>query len=100
VIDNTVGLFKTVNNNITWRIYPNPFTNNFTLHFNNPKNRPIGMKIQNSMGQVLYEFEIEANQNSTNSFIWDADKFPLAAGVYQISIIVGDFHATSALIHQ
>jgi PKD repeat protein len=100
VIDNTVGLHKIQNSNLDWCIYPNPFTNNFTLHFSNSKNRPIGMKIQNAMGQVLFEFEIEADQNSTFTYVWDADKFPLAAGIYQISIMIDDFRTTRSLIHQ
>ena len=58
------------------------------------------MKIQNTMGQVLYEFEIEADQNSTNSFVWDSEKFPLAKGVYQISVMVDGLILTQKLVHQ
>ena len=100
IIDNTVGLHKIQNSNLDWSIYPNPFTSNFTLHFSNSKNRPIGMIIQNAMGQVLYEIEINSDNSTINSFTWDSGKFPLAAGIYQISIMVDGFRTTRSLIHQ
>ena len=58
------------------------------------------MKIQNALGQVLYEFEINSDNGTINSFIWDSEKFPLAKGVYQISLMVNGVLTTRSLIHQ
>ena len=63
-------------------------------------NRPIGMKIQNAMGQVLYEIEINSDNSIINSFTWDDDKFPLVAGVYQLSVIVDGVLSIRPVIQQ
>jgi hypothetical protein len=67
-----------------FEVYPNPFTNNFTVSFGAAKTAVATLRIQNSAGNLVYSKSIAVTKGN-NSLLMNS--LPtLGAGVYYVSI--------------
>ncbi len=65
------------------RIYPNPFTDNITIHYNSTE--PLRVTLFNSLGQVVYNRVLIGNQN-----VFIVDNIPAESkGLYYLYILNG-----------
>jgi len=68
----------------TFDVFPNPFTNNFTVSFGATKTTTASLKIQNSAGTLVYVKTV--NVTKGNNFLVMNNLPTLSPGVYYVTI--------------
>ncbi|HET7116974.1 MAG TPA: T9SS type A sorting domain-containing protein, partial [Hanamia sp.] len=85
---------STGNNNESFRVYPNPFVNNFTASFGASKSGQATILIRNINGQTLYQKTIDViNGNNTVS----VNVAQLITGLYYVSIVNNELNYNAKL---
>ena len=73
-----------ITSNNSFEVFPNPFSNSFTLSFNASKVSTAALRIQNSAGNLVFSKQIKITKGN-NSLLMN--NLPtLATGVYYISV--------------
>ena len=67
--DDCDGIDLNENNDFTWNIYPNPFTNYTVIKFENAYNNKVSVQIINLSGKIVYHIkQIESGHKIENTF--------------------------------
>lgn len=77
-------------------IFPNPFTNNFTVTINTTKTNFATLKIQNTSGQLVYSKNINLNKGN-NSLVITNLPSSLGSGIYYVTIVNDEINYNSKL---
>jgi hypothetical protein len=69
-------------------IFPNPFSRNFTINFNQEDQTPVNLVIQNNLGQVVATLVDEPLAPGWHQVNWNAENLP--TGVYYYRLKTGN----------
>ena len=81
--------------------YPNPFNPTTTIRYDLPKNNFVNITICDLLGREVRRLVSGERVSGTHEIIWDGtndNNSPAAAGVYLISIQVGEFRQTKKMV--
>lgn len=67
-------------------VYPNPFSNNFAINFNNPSDQNVKISIIDSKGQQIGLLSDETMAAGSHKLSFDAANLQLSDGIYFIAI--------------
>ena len=77
-VDNTVDVFST-RDDVRMSVAPNPNKGSFRILIKTDSDKPVSVKLFNSMGLEMFRLE---NINANNGFVYDYSRTGLAEGVY------------------
>jgi hypothetical protein len=77
--------------------YPNPFNNTTTIAVTLTENKPVSIKVYNTLGDVVFTKTIDGNVG-TNSVTFDGGQ--VSSGVYYYTVTSGNQQATKKMIIQ
>jgi len=90
---------KTINNAFASSIsnYPNPFNNTTTIAVTLTENKPVTIKVYNTIGGLVFTKNIDGNVG-TNNVTFDGSQ--VSSGVYYYTVIAGNEQATKKMVIQ
>ena len=77
-------------------IFPNPFTNNFTVSLASTKTSFATLKIQNTSGQLVFSKNINLNKGNNSVVITNLPS-SLGSGIYYVTIVNDEISYNSKL---
>ena len=90
----TVSLSLGINSGVG--IFPNPFTNNFTVSLASTKTSFATLKIQNTSGQLVFSKNINLNKGNNSVVITNLPS-SLGSGIYYVTIVNDEISYNSKL---
>ena len=88
-LDNT-GIAKETIDGKSFKIYPNPFTENLNIQFTAEKEHEVKISIYNLKMQELYKVYEGRTISGTNRFVWQDEAGNLPSGSYYLVIDSGN----------
>lgn len=79
------------------RVEPNPFSSDFTVHFNSKSDAPLELKLTSISGKVVHSEKMKPDTSSLNRYSF-ADKAPILPGIYFLSLTQLDEQKTVKLV--
>jgi len=87
-----------INNDILFECYPNPFTKNFSVKFENREKSDLSFDLFDINGKRIAQFSVSAHESQKNSFSFNLEKYNLNPGIYFLKIRSGQMIKTIKLI--
>jgi hypothetical protein len=96
--DTFTAYFDVLENSFS--VYPNPFSDQLTVNYTLPKSKQISIKVYDVIGRIITKpiSDLTMQTEGVHSFIFDANDYALADGVYFIKIKTDDFSQTVKII--
>jgi len=96
IIDANVSTQKSISNGLS--IYPDPFNNYTTVHYQQSEAVPVQIVLYNSYGLVVKEIANGNLAQGSYTYIIDAKELGLSPGVYYIRLISGTNEETKQIL--
>lgn len=85
---------------MAFSVFPNPFSNNFTMNFELPSDMQVSVKMYNVLGQEVAKIISPDNLQKAGTYQLkvDTEKYPLASGVYFLNFKAGEFSQLAKMV--
>jgi hypothetical protein len=83
---------KEINNDIIFECYPNPFSKNISVKFENREKSNLSFELFNICGKLIAQFSVPSHESQKNNFDFNLEKYNLNPGIYFLKISSGQMN--------